>query len=1259
MARKRTLRDPTNMSSPRFFPRRLMGMLFLGAITASLPAWGAPVFRWDFEAEEATKLESHGGVHRDVPGPRPPEFPDFESTNTAVQFDGKGAHFSYADSGQGSPLDFTNGDAVTLEAWVNLAEISRSETVSVVGKGRTGAPGFAADNQNWALRLLERGGVAHINFLFATPRQATQASKDSHWHRWTTVEGFEAKTGWHHIAVAYRFGDISSIQGWMDGRPLKGAWDMGGPTTEAPIVDDDAVWLGSTNKAAAGNSFRGLLDAVAIHREILEPTILSKRFNRAGGAVLVKAAPEEMPDLGVLPAGKVQVNLHQSFPSPFRWLNEGETVPAETMQFNVDRFLWPRLPLLYDGWGIRDSWKGPVLARFAADVVLPPGRHSFMLRIKNLGRVWLNGTLILRSQSDGKSPPDGEEPMSPLPKSVVPGLRPPGYDMKEVLGEGDVPADGKCRVVVEALVGGPKWRAELGELSLSVKLPSGSSPSSEYSVLAPAGGASLLALTNAAVEPELKRLAHQLEELDETNRHRAASSQNAFWQTRHAGAKRWADAHPAPEIPPGEKQAVDAFLNAKIRTALEASSRTSIDEARKFHTQVLTILRDECFRCHGDKEKGGLKLNNREAAMKRGESGEPALVPGDVMASHLIRRIRSSDEDERMPPKGSGLKAEQIEILEGWVKSGAAWPSPPVTEADVAPSASLSDAAFLRRLSLDLSGLPATEDEIKRFTKDSRANKRELEVDRLLASPRWADSWMPYWMDVLAENPTLINPTLNTTGPFRWFIFEALQDNKPFDRFVTELTLLRGSQHAGGSAGFSVAGENDAPFATKGQIVASAFLGIELQCARCHDSPYHSTKQADLFGLAAFFERKPVTVPKTSMVPAAFFEKKARESLIKATLKPGELVHPQWAFSEATSISDDPSLDESLQNPSDFRERLAALLTAPQNKRFAQVIVNRTWKRFMGAGFVEPAGDWEGHPASHPELMDWLAHDFISHNYDLKHLVRRIVTANAYQREATGSNLTAPPELRFFNAPERRRLSAEQVVDSLFTGAGQRMNTEEITFDPTGRRPEGARINLGKPTRAWMFANLTNDRDRPSLSLPYSQCVVDVLEAFGWSGARQAPRTDREIAPNVLQPGVLANGALTTSLTRAAHQSPLAELAVQATSPQEIVERVFLRFLGRPPTRGEAEPFVGALREGFAQRVIPADQVVPPQIDEPLPQVTWFNHLHFEATNVALENDKRSRKGPPPDSRLERVWREKFEDFVWSVVNSREFVWLP
>ena len=116
----------------------------------------------------------------------------------------------------------------------------------------------------------------------------------------------------------------------------------------------------------------------------------------------------------------------------------------------------------------------------------------------------------------------------------------------------------------------------------------------------------------------------------------------------------------------------------------------------------------------------------------------------------------------------------------------------------------------------------------------------------------------------------------------------------------------------GGSAGFGIAGDNDAPMAAKGHILGTAFLGLDLQCARCHDSPYHSTKQSDLYALAAMLERKPVIVPKSSRVPAAFFEKKGRESLIKVTLKPDEPVKPVWPFGAATGSAATASTDANM-----------------------------------------------------------------------------------------------------------------------------------------------------------------------------------------------------------------------------------------------------------------------------------------------------------------------------------------------------------
>jgi hypothetical protein len=203
------------------------------------------------------------------------------------------------------------------------------------------------------------------------------------------------------------------------------------------------------------------------------------------------------------------------------------------------------------------------------------------------------------------------------------------------------------------------------------------------------------------------------------------------------------------------------------------------------------------------------------------------------------------------------------------------------------------------------------------------------------------------------------------------------------------------------------------------------------------------------------------------------------------------------------------------------------------------------------------------------------------------------------------------------------------------------------------------RVTLGKPKRAWMFAGLNNERDRPSLSLPRAQAVVDVLEAFGWTGTRQQPIIERETDPNVLQPGILANGNLSKSLTRAAYESELAELAVQATSADQLVSSLYLRFLSRYPNSLERQLFVAELDQGFVDRLVPPDGVTPPPNDPLLPQSTWTNHLVPEANEIQQEWERRVRRGPREDPRLRREWREVYEDVVWSLVNHAEFVWIP
>ncbi|MCA9133983.1 MAG: DUF1553 domain-containing protein, partial [Planctomycetales bacterium] len=747
---------------------------------------------------------------------------------------------------------------------------------------------------------------------------------------------------------------------------------------------------------------------------------------------------------------------------------------------------------------------------------------------------------------------------------------------------------------------------------------------------------------------------------DDAARREKAASHDDFWQRRHQAAHDWANKHLQPHLAPSpggsaaEPHPIDALIASKMNKAAEAAAATEPGLAEQFHSQVLPILSENCFRCHGEKQKGGLKLNSRDAALLGGESEVPAVVPGDPESSELLAQIRSG----AMPPTETGLSSEQIAILERWIGDGAPWPAPPVAAEQLAPAPLLADEAFLRRIYLDIVGVPPTSGEARKFLQDSHPHKRQRLIDHLLQDPRLADHWVSYWQDLLAENPTLLNQSLNSTGPFRWFLYESLRDHKPLDRMITDLIMMRGSSDTGGSAGFALAAENDAPFAAKGHILAAAFLGVELQCARCHDSPFHSTLQRDLYSLAAMLERKSVTVPATSRVPQAFFDQKGRESLIQVTLKPDESIAAQWPFADVTGIADNPQLDPLLQDPSDTRERLAALLTAPNNLRFGRVMVNRVWQRLIGAGLVEPVDDWEGQVPSHPQLLDWLVYELLTHDYDLRHLIRQIVTSQVYMRQAHSRNLGVAAEQRFFNAPVPRRLTAEQIVDSLHVATGQSIDSEELTFVHDGQRPLSSRQTLGIPRRAWMFASLNNERDRPSLSLPRARTITDVLQAFGWNGARQEPVSQRDGEPNVLQPGILANGLLTTKLTRAAYRSEMAQLAVDADSPAWLVDEWFLRVLCRRATPAERATFEPALADGFEARLSDSPQAAPAP-PEPLPQITWFNHLRPKANTIQQELERRAQQGPPPDPRLDPAWRAVYEDFVWSLINHREFVWLP
>ena len=1206
--------------------------------------------KWNFDTEEPAPMIARGDIVRDQPGPRPPEFPDLDPGNTAVRLKGHGARFEVRDPGPQSRFDFTNGDAITLEAWIRMDSLRRGQPAYIVGKGRTHNPRFSRDNQNWSLRVVGgSNGLARIGFLFTS----VSGSGKKHWHRWNSDSAFQISTGWHHVALSYEFGKPETIRGWIDGIPTEGKWDVDGPTKDPPVVDDDDVWIGSALNGNPGNSLEGLLDMVAIHRRLFTDETVAQRFRRKDGPQVVSPTKAEMPNLGKIEPGTMLVQFSEGMPAFDRWPSPFE-MPEETDRWESEAFLLPRVPKRFDAWGMRSAWKAPLLVRLAADVPIPAGEQRFLVRTRALARLWIDGIAITETKPSDARSSNGHDPVTPLANPPHTGLRIKGYRQQEVFGTVDLPEkEGPRRVILELVAGGKNQRTETGEVCVAIESADGTS----FSILR-AGEDHGLPLTDAAVDPVLSKMEAALTKLDDSHRREAAKSRDSFWEKRHDFAKEWIKANPPPQ-PPGSGHPVDAFLDAKIESALANSAKTS-DESTAFADNVLPVLQEECFRCHGDKEKGGLQLDSLAAALRGGDSEIPAVVPGEPEASELLHRIRAQDEDLVMPPTGAPLTKKQIAAIETWIRDGAPWPAPPVDAALLTRTPLSGDEAFLRRIYLDVIGVPPTAEDAKSFLADTNPDKRTKLIDRLLEDEGRADHLMSTWLDLLAENPTLINQSLNSTGPFRWFLHDSLRDGKPLDRMVTELLMMRGDAAHGGPAGFAMAGENDAPLAAKGHIVASAFLGIELQCARCHDSPYHSTTQRDLYSLAALLSRKTVTVPETSRVPAGFFEKKGRESLIQVTLKPDETVSAQWPFAAATGVENGAHIDRLVENPKDSRERFAALITSPENRRFSRVIVNRIWKQLMGSGFVEPAHDWEGRTPSHPELLDWLAAQLVSHEYDEKHIVRLITTSAAYQREpARGDLASRDAASRFFSSPGRRRLSAEQIVDSLHAATGRAIDSEELTFVYDGSHPLGRRQTLGVPERAWMFASLNNERDRPSLALPRAQTTVDVLEAFGWNGSRQMPIFERATDPNVLQPGILANGLLVQNLSRASHRSELADLAVTTESAESLLETLFRRFLTRLPTGPERESLLPALEQGFDNRIVPKAQRVEPSKPKPLGLATWPNHVSPEANSIQLEVEKRVQRGPRPDPRLRTEWREVYEDVIWSLINDREFVWIP
>ena len=1041
------------------------------------------------------------------PGPPSGKFPLFDGQNQALLFS-EPSSLRFDDPGVNSPLDFAAGDSITLEAWVSPTKLGDGQQVYIVGKGRTGNSGVAADNHNWALRLAGKDGSCRISFLFRDVDNRNGNSDD--WHRWTSDAGFAAGGGWHHVAVSYTFGEGDSLRGYVDGRESKGSWDYGGKSDESPVVDDDQVWIGSASKNNPGNSFVGGIDEVAIYRTALSAERIAARWK----AIEPKPYVTNVP----IPSDAVLVEVLEGLPDDWNWTF---IPPVPSERFTQPDLAFVEVPKKYNSHGVIDDRTSPFVLWSHTQLDLPAGKHRLLLRSRSAARLFIDDKLVVENPfPSGKT--DGHNPWEPVESKISSHIRPlqPGDLEKDVEVE---LAGGLRRLRLELFVGGKKRRPELGETSLSIA-PAGSD---DFQVISAARPFPLIDEGWLAWEDQTRA---SLVAVNQQRRAIASAEYAKYWDRRHAFARDLVGR--ASRLP---EKSIDEYIDSKL--------------------------------------------------------SEHGLEPAPLTHDH----------------------------------------------------------AFLRRLYLDTIGITPNSSEVAAFAADQSPDKRSRLVAKLLDDSRWADNWMGYWQDVLAENPNIVNPTLNNTGPFRWWLYEALLDNKPLDRFATELILMEGSQRYGGTAGFAVATENDAPLAAKAQNLALAFLAFDMRCARCHDAPQHAFTQENLFNLAAMLHRGEQTLPKTSTIPG---DEQALSSLIvKVTLKPGQKISPRWPF-EAYFEGELPK--DFLVSPADQREELAFRITSPQNPRFAKVMVNRLWARLFGRGIVEPVDDWETAQPTHPELLEWLARELMTHDYDAKHIARLIFNSRAYQRVPT----TDSDQARMLAAPLRRRMTAEQVLDSLLAVAGKEMHVEDLNIDVEGTRLETSSISLGRPARAWQFTSMSNERDRPSLSLPAAQTAVNVLEAFGWRSSRQDPLTIREKEPTVLQPAILANGALPKRVSQLSEDSRFVQLALEAKSPEQFVESAYQQILGRQPSAEEHRLLVELLGQGFADRktgMAPGPKPSWPKRDG----VSWSNHLQGKSNEIRLAWQKQVEKGDPPTTQLTSDWRERAEDLVWTLVNSPEFVWIP
>lgn len=470
------------------------------------------------------------------------------------------------------------------------------------------------------------------------------------------------------------------------------------------------------------------------------------------------------------------------------------------------------------------------------------------------------------------------------------------------------------------------------------------------------------------------------------------------------------------------------------------------------------------------------------------------------------------------------------------------------------PSELAGDSEFVRRAYLDALGILPTADEARAFVADGSPDKRAKLIDQLLARPEFAEFWALRWSDLLKNEEKVIDA--KGTKLFHEWIRDSFAQNKPLDQFVRELVAARGSTYENPPANYYRANRDPV---SRAEATAQVFLGIRLQCAKCHNHPFDRWTQEDYYRWTALFARVDYKIVENKRKDDNDKHEFDGEQIVLIADK-GEVEDPRTRKTVEPRFLGKTDLLDLSQNPERL-EPLAAWLASPENELFVKSQVNRIWYHLLGRGIVDPIDDFRAsNPPVNPALLDALAKDFVEHRFDVRHLIRTIMNSRLYQLSAQPNATNAADEINFSRALVRR-LSAEQMLDALAHVTGSKVNI----FD----EPEGMRAGQASGVGALMGRSRSKRRTNDDEKF---------LKLFGKPPRLLTCECERSTDSTLGQALQLLSGPSINRLLTDPNNR-LTALLARTESPQDMIDELYWSALARAPSEEELSATVKYLEQ--------------------------------------------------------------------------------